>query len=381
MIFVLPDLSEIGAQRVAIDIGKRLADFGCSVSWATGGSGGLISETPSDSLLTFSPKALSKIPVLRVFESTIRLAVLLRKLPVDSFVIGISPFLNRVLCALKALRVIRGQLIIEDHAYPPESYPDEFTPLQRKIYRWSEFLYTFAHHLRVLTPEAEEYYAKRLGDTIRVSIVPNPIDTARVQQLAGRHRVANGSKPRLVYLGRQVSQKNIQFLIHAFAKLRQQLDAEFIVIGYGPLRKELVELANKLSLGDSIQFLESSTANFAWLQSADVFPIASKWEGMVLTVGEAMALGVPVVSTDFLAGQTFYLGKDQERGWMVGQGDLNSFVLALREAIIDKELAARKAAAAQHFVLNDMNPGQCAETYFRTFLVSQRGESETRTGR
>lgn len=111
-------------------------------------------------------------------------------------------------------------------------------------------------------------------------------------------------RPVLLYVGRVAHEKNIGFLIEAFAKVRQRIPrALFVIAGEGPARDGLREQAARLGLAQDVRFigyLDRDTALLDCYASADVFVFASRTETQGLVLLEAMAQGRPVVSTAHL---------------------------------------------------------------------------------
>jgi glycosyltransferase involved in cell wall biosynthesis len=108
-------------------------------------------------------------------------------------------------------------------------------------------------------------------------------------------------RPLLLYVGRVAFEKNIDFLLRMFVKLRaQRPDAMFVIAGEGPARESLVKLARELGVSDSTRFigyLDRRTDLPNCYAAGDAFVFASRTETQGLVLLEAMAQGTPVVST------------------------------------------------------------------------------------
>jgi len=176
------------------------------------------------------------------------------------------------------------------------------------------------------------------------------------------------TRPRLVYIGRFTSQKNIKFLIRAFRILRSRLDCEFFIIGHGPEETNLRHLVTYLDLNNDVQFIRSSDANYKILSTADVFPIASLWEGMPLVMIEAMYLGIPIVATNFQAGPAFLIGKNCERGWRVDENNVGKFAEILQIVITNKSIVRTKVETAKNFVINNLDIKKRFADYMAIFI-------------
>ena len=364
--FVVPDLSLIGAQRVALDYAKELLDRGFSVSFISGNDGVLQSEL-SCNLYVFKSRLLRKIPFVRLFESLIYLGKHLRIKDYD-VVISIAPFLNRILCLFKLLNIFRSKLIIEDHAYPPDSYKDEFGEgFLLLFYKLTEFIYKQSNGFRVLSQETFDYYNQSLGDT-KVTFMPNFMDLERIVKLS-EHKTPTGINfPYIFYIGRFTSQKNISFLIRAFASISRNIMHSLIIVGYGPERDALQDLINILGMQDRILIKENSILNFKLMREADIFPMTSLWEGMPLTMIEAMIIGTPIICKNFKAGPTYLLG-NSERGKVVDTESEVEFGLQILKCLRNRKVMHLRSEAAKIFVNEKIDIKKNFNKYIESFLL------------
>jgi 1,2-diacylglycerol 3-alpha-glucosyltransferase len=108
-------------------------------------------------------------------------------------------------------------------------------------------------------------------------------------------------RPLLLYVGRVAYEKNIDFLLRMFVRLRTvRPDALFVIAGEGPAREHLVKLARELGVANEVRFigyLNRSTELPDCYAAGDAFVFASRTETQGLVLLEAMAQGTPVVST------------------------------------------------------------------------------------
>lgn len=108
-------------------------------------------------------------------------------------------------------------------------------------------------------------------------------------------------RPLMTYIGRVAHEKNIDFLVQVFTKVRQAVPRAMLVIaGEGPARDSLRQLVASLKLEADVFFagyLDRNTALLDCYAAANVFAFASRTETQGLVLLEAMAQGAPVVST------------------------------------------------------------------------------------
>ena len=106
-----------------------------------------------------------------------------------------------------------------------------------------------------------------------------------------------------VTAGRLVRQKGQWDLLKAFRLLCDtQKRAELLILGAGPLESDLKELAQTLNISEKVHFLWFQDNPYAYMKRADAFVLTSLHEGLGNVILEAMACGLPVISTDCSAG-------------------------------------------------------------------------------
>ena len=185
------------------------------------------------------------------------------------------------------------------------------------------------------------------GVTKRVEIVPTGIPLLEFSGGDGAgFRAAHGltpGAPVLLYVGRVAFEKNIEFLVRVLVRVRRSVpDAVLVVCGEGPALARLRRLAAELGVATSVRFvgyLDRTTSLLDCYRAADALVFASRTETQGLVLLEAMALGVPVVSTAVM-GTRDIVGA--ERGALVADDDEADFaaqtVRVLRDAGLRRRL-------------------------------------------
>jgi glycosyltransferase involved in cell wall biosynthesis len=147
-----------------------------------------------------------------------------------------------------------------------------------------------------------------------------------------------------VYVGRLASQKGLPIALAALAEVHE---ARLLVVGDGPERAALGQLAAKLQLDGRVTFAGSRSRDdvLRALAGARAAVLPSLWENLPHAAVEALAVGTPVVAT--AVGGVPEVVHDDQNGLLVPAGDVQALAAALRRVLDDDQLRDRLAAAAK----------------------------------
>ena len=167
---------------------------------------------------------------------------------------------------------------------------------------------------------------------------------------------------RLVTLGRLVPVKGHAMLLAAFAEVVKWVpDTELRIYGAGELQGELEAQIARLRLGDRA-FLPGETREVARvLSEADVFVFSSTSEGLPMVILEALASGLPIVSTR--VGGVPEVAPEGDVAWYCDAGDAAAFARLLREALADRAELARRGRRARMRAQEKHSIEACQQRY------------------
>jgi glycosyltransferase involved in cell wall biosynthesis len=219
-----------------------------------------------------------------------------------------TPFLAHQLGVKLSRRT--GCAAVETYHTYFEEYVAHYLPwlpswLLRPGSRWySRYLCHQVDHLIVPSQQMVDVLA-RYGIATPHSVIPTGIDLEEFRGGdGGSFRQSHGidaDRPTLVTVGRLALEKNIDFLLQVTLRLIEEFpNVLFIVAGAGPDGARLKQETRALGLADNVYFvgnLDRRTTLLDCYKAGDVFVFASPTETQGLVLIEAMALGVPIVST------------------------------------------------------------------------------------
>ena len=195
------------------------------------------------------------------------------------------------------------------------------------------------------------------GVSTPAAVIPTGIALDRFTRGNGvRFRRRHGippDRPTLVHVGRLAHEKNIDFLLRVLARVKARHPSVLLVVaGEGPARGSLEILAHRLQLGHNILFvgyLERNGAVEDCYCAGDAFIFASRTETQGLVLLEAMALGVPVVSTAAMGTREVLR---EGRGCLIAGDDESDFADKVTRVLEDRRLRAVLSARAKRYAAN-----------------------------
>lgn len=225
-----------------------------------------------------------------------------------------------------------------------------------------------------LADETREHFCPLSSPECALQVIPNFVDEERF------HPAAEGTGPHPIACAVHVSNfrpvKRVPWLIEAFARATAGTRSELTLVGDGPDRAVSEDLASRLGISDRVRFLGMRDALPELLAPANVFLLASSEESFGLSALEAMACGIPVVST--AVGGVAEVVEDGITGHLVGVADQEAFALRLRELFDDPGRARAMGQAGRARVLAHFSRDRIVSRYedlYRRTLATPRDVS------
>ncbi len=189
----------------------------------------------------------------------------------------------------------------------------------------------------------------RVANKGRMHLIQNGVEATKIRERAPTLR------PRIITVGRLTSVKNQYFIIECLAALKFDFSAK--IIGSGDQYARLKAQICKHQLEDKVELTLNIEDVTEFLTDSDIFILGSLYEGLPLSVLEAMSVKLPVISTD--VGGVSEAVIDGETGFLVPRNDKKLFVEKLELLIADKERRIMMGEAGykhfqQHFTAQRM---------------------------
>jgi glycosyltransferase involved in cell wall biosynthesis len=178
-----------------------------------------------------------------------------------------------------------------------------------------------------------------------ITIVPNAVVSAPEPRPEDPPAGLSGN-PLVGVVARLQPEKGVANFLKAAARVARHFpEAHFVIAGDGPLRQELVALAEDLGLRDRVRFLGFRSDASELMGSLDVLVVPSLTEGSPLVTLEAMAAGVPVVAS--AVGGIPDQIRDGKEGLLVAPGDTGAMAEAIAALLRDPARARTLAEAGR----------------------------------
>lgn len=199
-----------------------------------------------------------------------------------------------------------------------------------KLFR--NLVYRFGKRFVFQTEEARMCFPPHIRN--KGVVIPNPLRE-------GLPDVWSGERERkIAVVGRLEPQKNHAMLIRAFAGFVKKFpEYELCIFGKGGLEQELKHMAKDLGIGEKVSFPGFRKNVLEIIRSYRMFVLSSDYEGIPNSLMEAMALGIPCISTDCPIGGPELCIKDGENGILIPVGAYRELQTAMEKIAGNERLA------------------------------------------
>lgn len=332
---LISSLSGGGAERVCCNLANHLSDFGHEVEILTMGEAP--AAEPLRDGIKYSPLLLDKErsnPLVNNVKRILRLRCYMKRQAVDAYVVMLPVTIELM---LRFSNLTKAPIIASERADPKACTAKTQKTMRRLAPKAAGWVFQ--------TEEVATWYAPYLKG-VASRVIPNAINPAFIRPAyeGGREKVIIGA-------GRLAKQKNFPLLIRAFARIAPKFpEYKLVIYGKGDLLGSLKSLADELGVAESVEFPGYVPDMPERLARASMFVLSSDFEGMPNALMEAMASGLPCVSTDCGGGGARFLIDHERNGLLVAQKDEEAMAAAMERILSDEAFAAslgREARALQ----------------------------------
>ena len=200
----------------------------------------------------------------------------------------------------------------------------------------------------------------------KIHVIPNSLDLNRFRpETVNRDKIRSSLNvlpdvPLVIGIGRLERQKRFDIWLEAASRVHRQMpDARFLIVGDGCLRRTLEVQAARLGLEEAVCFTGPRQDVPDLLGASDLFVLSSDWEGLPVTLLEALAMRVPAVATAVDGSVEVLQGG--EAGRLVPPGDADLLAEAIIEVLQDRDRAQALGFAGREAVEANYSIGVMAQ--------------------
>lgn len=333
----LPGLYGGGAERILLNLAEGFTHRGILVDIVLAqNEGAFIKQIPPKARLVSlrsskrnSHRTITALPALIRYIKKERPDVLLSALH------G-----NIIAAWAKLLSPVHFRLILTEHntySMAIKQMPGLFKWLNTLLVR---VFYPAANEIIAVSTGVADDLAKTVGlDRKKIKVIYNPVINDAIFVKAARKPLhpwfENSHLPIVIAIGRLTAQKDFPALLESFQIVKQYIKARLIILGEGEERGNLMRQANELGLSEDVSLPGFVDNPYSFLLHSSVFVLSSRWEGLPTVLVEAMACGIPVISTDCPSGPREIL-KDGKYGRLIPVGDKDAMAYAILEGLSGK---------------------------------------------
>jgi glycosyltransferase involved in cell wall biosynthesis len=296
----LPSLEGGGAERVFVELANAFAALGIRVDLLLASAHGpYLSEIASTvRLIDFATGG-----VLRSLPKLVRY---MRSERPDALLSGLD-HANIIAVMARVASRTRTRAVISMRSVPTAGYREARSTRGFAVLQLIRLAYPFADAI-VANSEA---VASDLAHLVRIRrdklhMVHNPVNIAQIQRLSREELdhpwALPGAPPVILGVGRLDVLKDFGTLVQAFSLIRARRECRLVILGDGPERGNLESIVSQLGLQRDVLLAGFVGNPFSWMRRARVFVSSSLTEGCPNALMQALACGVPVVSTDCIGG-------------------------------------------------------------------------------
>ena len=341
---MMHDLRGGGAERATLNLIQGFLAAGRAVDLVlVKAEGEYRDQVPSGARLIDLDKdsVLAAIPALSAYLRAAR----------PASVVSALTHVNLALLIARRLSGVASRVTLVEHNQLRIKAAQTAPVRRRLVYQAARRLYRFADTLVAVSSDQAQDLAAFTGRRPEAVLhAPNPVFDQEVLAAAANQTVSHPwlqsrDTPVVVAAGRLHPQKGFDLLLDAVRLINDRSPCRLIILGEGPERVALTQLADQYGLSDRVDLPGFVNNPFAIMARASVFVLSSRWEALPTVLIEAMACGAPVIATDCPTGPREIL-EDGQWGRLVPPANPRALAKAIEQTLSEPRQSSRQRAAA-----------------------------------
>lgn len=358
--FRLSSMGFGGAERVFLSVAEVLArNFKVEVHFVVD----MVGKGETENLVKTRGFKLIGLDCSRTLQSIIPLKTYINNEQPD---ILISAYTDTNFAALISAKLAKNtcKVIVSEHASLKEHWQHASLKKRLVLNAYVKFGYKLADYILTVSEGIKSQIIAMGHSKNKVGCIHNPVrfNSASVDKVTLKNKNAS---PTILAVGRIAKQKDYSTLLRAFNLINKNNNPRLVIVGgvHEPAEKQKLEhfiQANNLAeLVDFVGFTENIQDYYAM---ADIFVLSSAWEGFGNVIVEALAFGLPVVSTNCNHGPAEIL-QAGKFGILVDVGDREKMAEAINQILENNHFDPKNQVARA----KDFDESTIGEAYYQLF--------------
>ena len=347
---LVPTLEVGGVERVFVNLANGFHGAGIEVDLVVGKTGG--------EMASFLDKSISVFDLHsdRMMKSVPRIAEYLKTRKPHTVIAAMTHSSSAALAARIFARE-KIKIVATEHNTMSRIVANTSGIKYRLMPRWSRWTLNAADAIvAVSAGVADDLSVQTRIPRERFRVIYNPAITDALYSSATA-KVEHpwfqpGQPPVILAVGRLEKQKDFPMLVRAFRLVRNQRLARLVILGEGQDRKRIEQAVRDAGLQEDVDLPGLEENPYRFMNRAAIFASSSQWEGFGVVLVEALALGIPIVSTDCTHGPAEILGNGR-LGALVPVDDHEAMAQALLAAL-DSATRNESSSHLQQFTVQSV---------------------------
>lgn len=294
ILFVIPSFSGGGAERVVLNIISHLEKNKYEISLVLFNKKGQYLSLLPDYIKIYDLKKRNALSMIKLICS---LTKLLREYKPDS-VVSFLYYSNIITMISKLLSFRKFKLIVSIRSpFNKEFKSRRFKKLFYFLYKQLLIKYPDCILVNSIASKKQLLQFTKINDN-RIKVIYNLFDLKIIEKLKDENLEDLCYDSYVLAVGRLSYEKGFTCLLRAFSLIKEKVNKRLVILGDGPDGIMLKELAINLGIQERVLFLGFQNNPYKFMKNASIFILTSLFEGFPNVLIEAMACGVPVISTD-----------------------------------------------------------------------------------
>ncbi|WP_286809318.1 MULTISPECIES: glycosyltransferase family 4 protein [unclassified Leclercia] len=352
VLYIITKADEIGGAQVHVrDLAKKLVAEGHDVHVIVGENGALVNQLKQNNIeVTIVDKLIRDISPLKDFQAVINIRQLIKKLAPD--IIGLHSSKAGIIGRLSALG-LGIPVVFTAHGW---AFADGVGENKKKLYIFIErSLAPLVNKIITVSNQDKELALKyKVTSDYKQVVIHNGMpDLAEEIDLTSKEL---RSKIKIISVARFSEQKDHETLLIALSQVEYK-NWILTLVGKGPKMEYIKSYACQLGIRDKIEFLGECNDVSNLLSNSDIFTLITNWEGLPLSIIEAMRASLPVVASD--VGGVRELIDDNHTGFLIKHKDANQLTQIFEKLFSDSSLRQQMGHSGRvkylaNFTFDDM---------------------------